>query len=363
MNPRTVFTVLTLALLIPPRAEAQSSGVLPRSPGWRLTSVATSQRRWTGIAVSRTVRIFVSFPRWSGDLDVSVGEVLPDGTVRSFPPGEWNHWYTGTDPTRRLVCAQSLVTDDADHLWILDAGYAVLEGFVPGAAKLVEVDLANDAVLRTVPFDSTVAPRGSYLNDVRVDLRAGVAYLTDSGLGALVVVDLASGRARRVLADHPSTKWEHTALVLAGEPWLRAGGALPEIHADGIALSPDGRFLYYQALCGRTLYRVPAAALRDTALAGEELGRRVETVGRTGAADGLAFDRAGNLYLSAIEADAIHRLTAGGRLETVIHDPRIEWPDSFAPGPDGALYFTTSRLHLAPDPARPCAVFKLTPPR
>jgi hypothetical protein len=49
-------------------------------------------------------------------------------------------------------------------------------------------------------FDETVAPQGSYLNDVRFSPDGRHAYLTDAGAeGALVGVDLQNGTARRVL--------------------------------------------------------------------------------------------------------------------------------------------------------------------
>jgi Major royal jelly protein len=49
----------------------------------------------------------------------------------------------------------------------------------------------------------------TYLADVRVDLLQGdegFAYTMDSESGALIVVDLASGRAWRRLTSHYSTK-------------------------------------------------------------------------------------------------------------------------------------------------------------
>jgi hypothetical protein len=52
----------------------------------------------------------------------------------------------------------------------------------------------------------------SHMNDLRVDLThgaAGTAYVADSSFGttpALVVVDIATGRERRVLGSHQSTQ-------------------------------------------------------------------------------------------------------------------------------------------------------------
>src|SRR5688572_25007848 len=44
----------------------------------------------TGIAVSKSGRIFVNFPKWSDDYQFAVVEVLKDGTVKPFPDENWN---------------------------------------------------------------------------------------------------------------------------------------------------------------------------------------------------------------------------------------------------------------------------------
>jgi sugar lactone lactonase YvrE len=187
------------------------------------------------------------------------------------------------------------------------------------------------------------------LNDVRLGPDGRHAYLTDSGVrGALVVVDLASGAARRLLDGHPSTQPDKRVVVQAdGRPLRRPDGRGVEFSADGIALSADGRHLYWQAIKGRTLYRIATEALHDEALAPATLGDRVETVGDNGPADGLLIDRRGRMHVSAVEEDAVkvRDLARGGdRLVTLVQDRRLRWPDTFAEGPDGTIYVTSSRI-------------------
>ncbi len=68
-----------------------------------------------------------------------------------------------------------------------------------------------------------------------------MAFTTDSGVkGALVVLHLASGKARRVLDGHPSIKRTRGAVKADGEVLRRPDGARREFAADGIALSGDG---------------------------------------------------------------------------------------------------------------------------
>jgi sugar lactone lactonase YvrE len=138
---------------------------------------------------------------------------------------------------------------------------------------------------------------------------------------------------------------------------------VPQVHADGLALSPDGETLFYQALTARTLYRVPTAALRDPETTADELASQVEAVAESGINDGLVYGEPGAVYLSSLELDAVRRWEPGHGVRTVVRDPRIRWPDSFAWGPNGWLYFTTSQIHRAPDPGVPYKVFRVYPER
>ncbi|MFX4439390.1 L-dopachrome tautomerase-related protein, partial [Acinetobacter baumannii] len=85
--------------------------------------------------------------------------------------------------------------DRDDTLWVLDAGLPEGKGTpVPGGAKILAIDLAQNRVRRTIPLDAGVVPHSS-LNDLRVDLRDGRAraYVTDqgqAGAGAILAVDL-----------------------------------------------------------------------------------------------------------------------------------------------------------------------------
>ncbi|MFZ1946034.1 MAG: L-dopachrome tautomerase-related protein [bacterium] len=324
------------------------------SPG--LEEVAVSDRLWTGVAVSRGGRIFVSFPRWSEDVTISVGELASDGTVRPFPDDQWNTWTPPEDPARHFVCVQSVYVDDDDALWVLDPASAYLRGVVAGGAKLVKIDLGKNSVAQVIAFDETAAPVESYLNDVRIDTEHNTAYITDSGLGALVVVDLATGKARRVLAESPTTKAENVVLKIAGKEW-KVNGQTPRVNADGLALDPTGRYLYYQALSARSLYRIESRYLRDPGLGERDLDAKVESLGTTGAADGIEFGPDGYLYLTGIEESAIKVFASLGQSDVVIKDKLLVWPDSFA-RTAAYMYVTTSQLNLGEDRKGPCRLFR-----
>jgi hypothetical protein len=62
-------------------------------------------------------------------------------------------------------------------------------------------------------------------------------------------------------------------------------------------------------------------------------------------ANGLESDDAGRIYLTGSEQNAILRRHPDGQLETVVHDPRLLWPDTMSVATDGYLYVTANQLH------------------
>ncbi|NVB77905.1 MAG: hypothetical protein HOV81_05870 [Kofleriaceae bacterium] len=309
-----------------------------------LEKVATFKHQVTGVAVSPDGRIFVNFPRWSEDSPVSVAEVKKNGELVPFPSTEWNAWRNAKKDQMTAndhwVCVQSVVADGQGNLWVLDPAAPAQDRVVKGGPKLVQIDLATNRPAKVIAFDETIAPQGSYLNDVRFSPDGKTAYITDSGAkGAIVVVDLASGKSRRVLDGHPSTQPDPTVVVKSdGKPLRRPDGRGVEFAADGIALSGDGKTLYWQAIKGKTLYSIPTANI-DSA--------KPQVVGENGPADGLWIGRDGRMYITGIEDSSmkVRDLTAGGaKPDILIADRRLRWPDSIAEGADGTLYVTTSHI-------------------
>jgi sugar lactone lactonase YvrE len=318
----------------------------------QLVPVATFQQQVTGVTVTEDGRIFVNFPRWTEDVAVSVAEVMKDGSIRPYPSAEWNAWRNArmseVSPKDHFVCVQSVVADGRGSVWVLDPAAPNTERVVKDGPKLVQIDLASNQVRRVIGFDETVAPQSSYLNDVRFSPDGKWAYITDSGKGAIVVVDLATGQGRRVLDGHPSTQFEKdVTVVVDGRELRRPDGRQPMFNSDGIALERRGEYLYWQALTGKTLYRVPTAALVDAAANPDDVAQLVEKVATTEPVDGLWIDGQNRIYLSSLRDNAV-KVLADGRITTLVQDSRLRWPDTFAQGPDGAIYVTASHIQDSP---------------
>ncbi len=316
----------------------------------RLQEVATFDHQVTGVTVSEDGRIFVNFPRWSEDVAVSVAEVMPDGTIKPYPDDAWNSWrnvrMAEVTPQDHFVSVQSVVADGRGSLWVVDPAAPNSEKTVKDGPKLVQIDLKSNAVKRTFAVPQDVAGPASYLNDVRIAPDGRFAYMTDSGTpGGLVVVDLGSGKSWRVLSDDPSTQMEKDVVVMTdGKPLKRPDGRQPMFNADGIALSADGKELYWQALTGKTMYKIGTDLLQQPGQANVT----PQKVAQTEPVDGLWMTKEGDVLLSSIGANAVKRLKPDGKIDTVLTDTRLRWPDTFAEGPDGSIYVTASHIQDSP---------------
>lgn len=346
-----LFFCLTLGAR-PLQAEESSA------PPYKLVPVAYYKERWTGIAISAEGSTYLNFPRWEKHVRTSVARLAEDGALIPFPNEEANNWDPTKDPTRYWICVQSVYIDSKDFLWILDAGNPNFKGLIPGGAKLIKANPATGEILDQVLFGEKVVRPDSYLNDVRIDPALGYAYIADSGNGAIIIVDLDNHRMRRVLDDHPSTHSDGSTVKINGAVWTR-GGEKPDVHIDGIALSPVGAYLYYHALTGQGLYRIATAALRDDTLTEEELGGKVELLTVTGPADGLAAGKDGEIYITALEQNAVLRWNDRSGLETVVQSPALSWPDSLFITPANVLYITTSRIHEGAQNEAQFALYKV----
>lgn len=348
---------IAIACLLSTVSFAANAQTLPqeRKVG-NIESVATFNGPMpTGVTVSANNRIFVNFPRWGDKVDYTVAEVKNGRTV-AYPNAQINRLNTSKQADS-LVSVQSVVVDPQDRLWLLDTGSIKFGPTSYGGPKLIGVDLKQNRIFKTILFPQEVALPTTYLNDIRFDLRrgkAGIAYITDSsgnGPNGIIVVDLDSGRSWRRLNDHPSTKAVKDFLpsvegqVVRNRPANQPSSPIA-IGADGIAISADGKTLYYCPLAGRRLYSVSTDALANEQITDEQVAATVVDLGeKGGASDGLESDAQNRVYITNYEQNAIMRRSPNGAYETLVNDDRVLWPDTLSLARNGYLYFTANQLH------------------
>ncbi len=251
---------------------------------------------------------------------------------------------------------QGLRMDSHGVIWVLDMG-----GKLSPLPRLVAWDSRANRLQRIITLPKSVAPKGSQPQDFAIDERRGLIYLADQAAGegqdgsrgALIVVDLKGGGARRVLQGVPGTAAEKIDVVVDGRPMRMTDAKTGKVSpmrsgADGIALDAAGEWLHFGPLNGHSTYRVRPADLADVKLTERDLEKRVERYADRPNAGGYLMDRAGNLYLTEIEHRAIGVIDPRTRrYRRVVESPDMLWPDGLTPGPDGMVYVVTSKLPTA----------------
>src|SRR5690348_1410379 len=64
--------------------------------------------QFTGVALSKSGRMFVNYPRWQGPHDFDVVEIQSNGIARPFPDKEWNSWDKNQSGSNKWVCVQAV---------------------------------------------------------------------------------------------------------------------------------------------------------------------------------------------------------------------------------------------------------------
>lgn len=308
----------------------------PVLPDGALETVVSYHQPIGNVAVSADARLFFtvhpeSRPQGPKLFEWVAGKAVP------FPPA-----------ARQEELFQTPLGVAIDHrgwLWTIDHGFHGLR-----RPRLLAFDLSTGDVAHDHRFDGEEAPRGSFLQDLRVDPVSGTVYVADASFfgrrpAILVYEPGPRGRARRVLERHAavsSQDWlirnpTKTMRFLFGLVSLKVG-------VDGIAVSRDGRWVAWGAMTHDTLFRAATADLRDPALPPAGLAERVIAVGRKPLNDGLSTDLAGNVLITDVEHGAVLRMTPGGDLTTLIKSGRVRWADALSYGPGGWLYLADSAI-------------------
>lgn len=301
----------------------------------------------TGISKEQNGRLLINYPRWSSVYKYAAVQAKGMQGKIPYPDESMNQWQPGQPGQNKWVCVQSSYFDDAGTLWILDPAAPMLKTIQGAGAKLVRMNKTNNTVEKTYSFMSIV-PDTAYVNDVRVDVQKQFAYLTESKGGGIIVVNLANGQMRRTLSTHYSTKSDPAYKFIIDGKELMKEGKPAKFNSDGIALTPDGDWLYYKPLTDDKLYRIKTEPLRNWNLTEADMGTKVEDLGHFASTDGMIFDKNGNLYFGDLQHYRMLKIDKNLKMTTLIEDQRLIWPDSYAIA-DGYLYISCSQIQKQPE--------------
>lgn len=334
-----------MALALGIAIAATAPAVAPdRYPGSALQPVLSSPDLvFNGITRSQDGRLFSPFQRQTKGEGIELGEWV-DGKPVPYPNAAWNAWKPGDDPASAFVGLNAIRIGPDGDLWAVDKGSDSFGGApLPGGPKLVRIDLATNSVRRVYPLGSGTGPK-SFVDDFRFNGHR--VYLTDAGAPAILVLDLDSGRVRRVLDGHPSTVAQRP-LTGEGRPLVGEDGGPVQVHADQLEVSPDGQTFYYQP-CTGPLYKIPTRWLDDEEASDAERAKHVSVHAEIGSTGGTAIDAAGTIYASDTDGLRILAIAPDGAVSTLVRDPRLVWGDAMWIDAAGGLWIPAAQMNRAP---------------
>ena len=308
-----------------------------------LTVAYKVQNIVSGITTTADGRVFTLYSHINNGPDAHVVELMKNGAPRLYPNEAWNNWKAGADPAKTFVAVNALRMGPDGLLWIVDTGgHGLGTPIEHGGAKLVTIDVHTNTVQRVYPLDAGV-DRTSYVDDIRFHNHN--AYLTDAGVPGIIVVDLDTGSARRVLDHDPSTTARHP--LRASGHILMVDGKQLRVHADQLEVSPDGKWFYYQPACG-PMYRIDTHYLDDPKISAVEIARNAHVWAQTPSTGGTVIDNDGNIYVSDLNKRAVYRYTPDGKRTLLVQDSRLDWIDAMWIDRQGNLWMPAAQIDQTP---------------
>ena len=281
-------------------------------------------------------------------------EISKSGEIANFPPESVKR--NSKKETFEFDSIDGLQSDKNGVIWMLDNGR---RSELP--PKIVAWDYQQKRLKRVFNLVAPSVLPGSQLHDLAVDPNFPFIYLADPANGmdaALVVLDLTTGQARRLLQGHPSV------VPVAGLRLEIDGQNLHSTRLDGRAADPQGgvnplvvdkkgEWLYFAPLRSKRLYRIKTEHLRNDALSAEDLAGLIEEYAEKPLCDGITIDAKGNVFISDLASKSIGVISAETRkYSALVTDSRLLWPDGLCFGLDGKLYFFTNELKATPERLR-----------
>ncbi len=270
-------------------------------------------------------------------------ESRPQGNkLLEYVNGAAEPYPSGASQRELFDTALGIVVDQQNRLWTIDHGNHGMRG-----ARLLGFDLSSGDLIHDEKLNEQVAPAGSFLQDLQVSADGRTIVIADASFWsktpALIIYDIKTATARRVLESHPSLSAENYVITNQGREMSFLGGIVVlRGGVDGIALGPE--WLYFAALSGTSLYRVDLASLRDASIPDTQLATHIERYADKPLSDGLSIDVEGNVYVTDVEHNSIYMVGADRELKTLMRSPKVRWPDALSFGPDDWLYVADSDL-------------------
>lgn len=279
-----------------------------------------------------------------------VMKLTKKGEWEPFPNLQMN--VRGGGAPVELDSVLGVVCDSRGIVWMLDNGRRS-----ETTPKLVAWDTKKNDLHRQIVI-TAVTPT-SFLKNLVLDPVAPFIYISDPADGvhsAIIVVNLETGLARRVLQGHYSVRRDPTVEIELDGRLLevrRPDGqvATPLTGVSPIAIDRKGESLYFGPRNGASLFKINTDLLRDRDISATSLQSQVTGVSPKPICDSMAIDSKGRIYFGDISRGSIDYVSPDEQylnLRLHVMDPRMIWPGGLTIGPGGKLHFFSNQLHRAP---------------
>lgn len=247
--------------------------------------------------------------------------------IKPFPNQEWN---TPRDSDENYLSNVLGIRNDKNGIvWMIDM--AQRNDIRP---KIVGWNTNTDQLEKIYYIDQSCI-KSSQPNDMVVDTKNGAFIIADEGIGnggdgsqaAFITVDMKTGKTRRLLEGHRTTKPENNPTIIEGKTLAVDGNALL-VGNDGITADKNFEWIYYGPLNGTKIYRIKTVDLLNESLTELELDKRIETYSEKPNNGGMSIDMDGNIYMTAVESKSIAVVLAKDQsVHTIAEDENMIWPD------------------------------------
>ncbi len=262
------------------------------------------------LALTKDGRLFISMnPLVSPE--TKVFELNKQGENIAYP----NHDYaTGDNSIIKAIIG--IRADNKGNLWLLDMG----------AKQFVVWNTQDEKLVKTIKIPENVIKPASFLQDFIIDEKHNRVIIADMTQGdlkstpepAFIVINTKTGGAKRMAQSHPSIM-----------PDMEGGFAL-----NPIAIDPEFNWVYYGALHGKKVYRVPTNSFDSD----ENLLKTIEEYAPKSFCDGIAVDQNQNVYVTNVEDQTIGVTNKKDGFRTIATLPEGQsWPDG--------LYIVNNELY------------------
>lgn len=305
------------------------------------------------VALTSADVMFLGCPRYTPSEDTpALARRDAAGIIHPFPGNAWNEWKPGADGSEAFVYLNSVHIFADDTIWVVDQGSLSADIFgaqyaspQPGAQKIVQLSSDTGEILKIIRFDASILPTGAKMNDLR--FYGSKMYVSESGLGALIVHDLETGKTIRRLSGRSSVMAQKVSMTLGLQPDGKEKPFTPP-NADLIEISGDGQWLFWAAPTG-PLYKIRTDYLSDPAMTDDNLENHVEKVSDIEFSSGCAMDTLENFYSCETKSGKITVIASSGKTATLTFDPDFVRPD-------GAFISADRKLYVPRKPREPGGV-------